>query len=69
MSPFISSNKCEACGNYIMWGEFGYMQTMCWDCFEKRVERIARDTQTPEDAEIVRHLLSITKEIFRRNKQ
>lgn len=69
MSPFILSSKCEACGNYIMWGEFVYYnQTMCWDCFEKRVQRIARDTQTPEDAEIVRHLLSITKEIFRRSK-
>jgi hypothetical protein len=41
---------------------------MCWDCFESRVERIAKNAQTPEDAEIVRHLLAITKEIFRRNK-
>jgi hypothetical protein len=51
-----------------MWGEFAYDQTMCWDCFESRVERIAKNAQTPEDAEIVRHLLAITKKIFRRNK-
>lgn len=68
MSPLISNIKCTECNNYIMWGEFAYDQTMCWDCFEERVQRIARDTQTPEDAEIVRHLLSITKEIFRRSK-
>ena len=68
MSPFISSNKCSECNNYILWGEFGYNQTMYWDCFEKRVERIAKNIHSPEDAEIVRHLLANTKEIFRRNK-
>lgn len=69
MSPFISSNKCSECNNYILWGEFAYNQTMCWDCFESRVERIAKNAQTPEDAEIVRHLLAISKEIFRRRNK
>ena len=68
MSPFISSNKCSECNNYILWGEFGYNQTMCWDCFEKRVQGIAKNAQTPEDAAMVIHLLIIAKEIFRRNK-
>ena len=68
MSVMISNIKCTECSNYILWGEFAYNQTMCWDCFESRVERIAKNAQTPEDAEIVRHLLAITKEIIRRNK-
>ena len=68
MSPFISSNKCSECNNYLLWGEFGYNQTMCWDCFEKRVQGIAKNAQTPEDAAMVIHLLAIAKEIFRRNK-
>lgn len=68
MSPLISNNKCSECNNYILWGEFAYDQTMCWDCFEKRVQGIAKNAQTPEDAAIVIHLLAITKEIFRRNK-
>jgi hypothetical protein len=51
-----------------MWGEFGYNQTMCWDCFEKRVQGIAKNAQTPEDAAMVIHLLVIAKEIFRRSK-
>lgn len=68
MSPLISNSKCTECNNYIMWGEFGYNQTMCWDCFEKRVQGIAKNAQTPEDAAMVIHLLVIAKEIFRRSK-
>ena len=67
MSPLISNNKCSECNNYIMWGEFAYDQTMCWDCFEKRVQGIAKNAQTPEDAAMVIHLLVIAKEIFRRS--
>lgn len=67
MSPLISNNKCIECNNYIMWGEFAYNQTMCWDCFEKRVQGIAKNAQTPEDAAMVILLLVIAKEIFRRN--
>ena len=68
MSLLISNNKCTECNNYILWGEFGYNQTMCWECFEKRVQGIAKNAQTPEDAAMVIHLLANTKEIFRRNK-
>lgn len=68
MSEVQSNGKyCMGCGTHFRWGEFAYNQELCWDCFEKRVERIAKNIHSPEDAEIVRHLLIIAKEIFRRN--
>ena len=59
-------NNCIHCEKPLKLGEFAYDQTMCWDCFEKRVQGIAKNAQTPEDAAMVIHLLVIAKEIFRR---
>jgi len=55
-------NKCIKCGNPIKLGNFAYDQNMCWKCFEEQVCRIARNTETMEEASIVMYLLKLAKE-------
>ena len=57
---------CKDCGRHMIWGKFAYKQEICDECFEERVRRIASNTKTIEDSEIVLHMLAITKEVFRR---
>jgi len=56
-------NKCIKCGKPLKLGEFAYDQNTCWKCFENQVHRIARNTETIEEANIVIHLLALAKEI------
>ena len=38
--------KYAICNKPLTLGRFAYNQEECWDCFERQVESIARDTKT-----------------------
>lgn len=59
----MASRNCTICNKPLTLGRFAYNQEECWDCFERQVESIARDTKTLKGEAIVDHMLDVMKEV------
>ncbi len=73
MEKQIIGKKCVSCGTPLRLGKFAYNQDTCWGCFKMEVESIQeRINEYPswcwdkrdKHKEILRHMLSITAEMF-----
>lgn len=65
----MASRNCTICNKPLTLGKFAYNQEECWDCFERQVESIARDTKTLTDEAIVDHMLDVMKEVHHIQKE
>lgn len=59
----ISFPQCSSCGSDLPWGIFAYKQETCWPCFRRKVVEISKKCETPEESEIIIHMLASMAEI------